>query len=111
MMEVHTNQPGVQLYTGNFLDDTAFLNGNKPCYKHAGFCLETQAYPNGINQVLVSFNMVLCESQYFRIIFPYQFFPLVRNTTPRQSGNLLVNTLFILFVGNNIIFLICYKLQ
>ena len=50
-LEVHTNQPGVQLYTGNFLSEVATLKGNLPCYKHAGFCLETQAFPNAINQV------------------------------------------------------------
>lgn len=50
-LEVHTNQPGVQLYTGNFLSEAARLKGDLPCYKHAGFCLETQAFPNAINQV------------------------------------------------------------
>lgn len=50
-LEVNTNQPGVQLYTGNFLSEVANLKGNLPCYKHAGFCLETQAFPNAINQV------------------------------------------------------------
>ena len=59
IMEVYTNQPGVQFYTGNFLDDSALLRSNQPCYKHAGFCLETQAYPNAINQVQQSLNATL----------------------------------------------------
>lgn len=47
IMEVFTNQPGVQFYTGNFLD---ILGGKHGAYqKHAGFCLETQAYPNSVN--------------------------------------------------------------
>ena len=40
-LEVHTNQPEVQLYTRNFLSEVATLKGNLPCYKYAGFCLET----------------------------------------------------------------------
>ena len=59
-LEVHTNQPGVQLYTGNFLSEVASLKGNLPCYKHAGFCLETQAFPNAVNQVLKSFRGYTC---------------------------------------------------
>lgn len=48
-MEVFTDLPGVQLYTGNFLCGTV---GKKelPMYKHAGFCLETQFYPDTPNR-------------------------------------------------------------
>jgi aldose 1-epimerase len=46
-MVVKTTQPGVQLYTGNFLDGTAATGGFK---KHEGFCLETQHYPDTPNQ-------------------------------------------------------------
>ncbi|MBQ3150017.1 MAG: galactose mutarotase [Clostridia bacterium] len=48
-MEVYTDLPGVQLYTGNFLNGT---QGKKelPMYKHAGFCLETQFYPDTPNR-------------------------------------------------------------
>ncbi len=49
-MEVKTNQPGVQFYTGNFL--TTNISGkNGAIYdKFHGFCLETQKFPNSINQ-------------------------------------------------------------
>ncbi len=48
-MEVHTTQPGVQLYTGNFLDGT--LRGEGKAYeRHAALCLETQHFPNSPNQ-------------------------------------------------------------
>ena len=45
-MEMYTTQPGVQLYTGNFLanDGVPGKNG-KPHTKHQGFCLETQHFP------------------------------------------------------------------
>lgn len=44
-MQVFTDLPGVQLYTGNFLSGAVGKNG-LPMYKHAGFCLETQYYPD-----------------------------------------------------------------
>jgi aldose 1-epimerase len=46
---VSTTEPGVQFYGGNFLDGVAGKGGKK--YNHrSGFCLETQHYPNSINQ-------------------------------------------------------------
>lgn len=47
-MTVSTNSPGMQLYTGNFIDGT--VTGKGVTYqKHSGFCLETQLFPDGIN--------------------------------------------------------------
>ncbi len=49
VMEVLTTQPGVQFYTGNFLDGS--LKGLGGTYKqHYGFCLETQHFPDSVNQ-------------------------------------------------------------
>ena len=45
-MEVYTTQPGIQFYTGNFLDGTA-ENGH--FQRNEGFCLETQHYPDSPN--------------------------------------------------------------
>ncbi len=48
-MEVLTNQPGVQFYTGNFLEDT--LGKNNAIYNNrSAFCLETQHFPDSPNQ-------------------------------------------------------------
>ena len=47
VMEVRTSEPGVQLYTGNFLDGSA---GNGGFNKHGAFCLETQHFPDSPNQ-------------------------------------------------------------
>lgn len=47
VMEIYTTEPGVQFYTGNFLDGTAASGGYQ---KHGGFCLETQHFPNSPNQ-------------------------------------------------------------
>lgn len=49
VMEVYTTQPGVQLYTGNFLDGVTGKEG-KAYQRRYGFCLETQHYPNSPNQ-------------------------------------------------------------
>ncbi len=48
-MEVLTDLPGVQLYTGNFLDGTVIGKGSKPITKRSAFCLETQVYPDSPN--------------------------------------------------------------
>lgn len=47
---VMTTQPGVQFYTGNFLDGTITGKGGKVYEKHYGFCLETQHFPDSPNQ-------------------------------------------------------------
>ncbi len=49
-MEVFTSEPGVQFYTGNFLDGTEIGKNNKVYKKHYGFCLETQHFPDSPNQ-------------------------------------------------------------
>ena len=48
VMEVHTTEPAVQLYTANHLDGTPAAGGNA-YQKHAGFCLEAQHYPDSPN--------------------------------------------------------------
>lgn len=49
-LEVVTTEPGVQLYTGNSLTEKEVGKGNIPYRKHAGFCLETQHFPDSVNQ-------------------------------------------------------------
>lgn len=49
-MEVFSDEPGIQLYTGNFLDGTLpSKQGGTYAYR-TGFCLETQHYPDSPNQ-------------------------------------------------------------
>jgi aldose 1-epimerase len=50
VMEVFTTEPGVQLYTGNFLDGTLTGVGGRVYARHSGFCLETQHFPDAVNQ-------------------------------------------------------------
>jgi aldose 1-epimerase len=49
-LEVHTTEPGMQFYSGNFLDGTLKGHGGKVYQQYAGFCLETQHFPDSINQ-------------------------------------------------------------
>jgi aldose 1-epimerase len=50
VMDVLTTEPGVQLYTGNFLDGNVSGKAGVAYQKHFGFCLETQHFPDSINQ-------------------------------------------------------------
>lgn len=49
VLEIYTDQPGIQLYTGNFLDGTVKGKGGVAYNKHFGFCLETQHFPDSPN--------------------------------------------------------------
>lgn len=50
MMEVLTSEPGVQFYSGNFLDGTLRGKGGIVYQKRSGFCLETQHFPDSPNR-------------------------------------------------------------
>jgi aldose 1-epimerase len=45
-LDIHTTEPGLQLYTGNFLDGTIEGKSGRPYARHAGVCLETQHFPD-----------------------------------------------------------------
>jgi aldose 1-epimerase len=50
-MEVFTTQPGIQFYSGNFLNGTlTHTRDGKKYIQHSGLCLETQHYPDSPNQ-------------------------------------------------------------
>ncbi len=49
-LEMFTNEPGVQMYTGNFLDGTVPGKKGVAHNQHAGMCLETQKYPDTPNK-------------------------------------------------------------
>jgi len=50
IMDVLTTEPGVQFYSGNFLNGILMGKNNVAYNKHWGFCLETQHYPDSPNQ-------------------------------------------------------------
>ncbi len=49
-MDVLTTEPGIQMYSGNFLDGTLVGKSGKPYIHRSGFCLETQHYPDSPNK-------------------------------------------------------------
>jgi len=49
VMEVYTNEPGLQFYGGNFQDGKTFGKSGKPYIYRGAFCLETQHFPDSPN--------------------------------------------------------------
>jgi len=49
-LQVFTTEPGLQFYTGNFLDGTIKTSDGKAINKNTALCLETQHFPNSPNQ-------------------------------------------------------------
>jgi aldose 1-epimerase len=72
VMEVLTTEPGVQLYTGNYLDGSDVGKGGKPYRHRYGFCLETQHYPDSPNRPAFP-STVLRKGGRFRSTTVYKF--------------------------------------
>lgn len=49
-MDIYTNQPSVQVYNGYFMDGTDIGKNATPYYASAGIAIETQGYPDALNQ-------------------------------------------------------------
>jgi len=71
-MQVSSNQPGVQLYSGNFLDGSLSGKGRR-FTRHAAACLETQAFPNAINVPAWRDQVVLEPGQTYRHVQVFRF--------------------------------------
>ncbi len=50
VMELHTNQPRLQFFSGNFGELETLGKGGVVYKRHQGLCLETQHFPNSVNQ-------------------------------------------------------------
>ncbi|MCD6332677.1 MAG: galactose mutarotase [Bacteroidales bacterium] len=72
VMEVLTTEPGVQFYTGNFLDGALTGKGGVSYSKHLGFCLETQHFPDSPNHPEFP-DTVLQPGQTYRHTTVYRF--------------------------------------
>jgi len=72
VMEVFTTEPGIQLYTGNNLDGSITGLGGVIYPRHSGFCLETQHFPDSINQPNFP-SVVLRPGETFASTTVYQF--------------------------------------
>ncbi|HQL32542.1 MAG: galactose mutarotase [Treponema sp.] len=62
-LTVYSTQPGVQFYTGNFLDS---IPGKDGCYygKRSGFCLETQHFPDSPNRPEFPLSILIPDQRY-----------------------------------------------
>ncbi len=72
-MEVYTTEPGVQFYSGNFLDGTNVGKGGAVYEKRNGLCLETQHYPDSPNKPQFP-SVVLNPNEKYYSKTTYRFF-------------------------------------
>jgi aldose 1-epimerase len=72
VMEMHTDEPGVQFYTGNFLDGSLTGIGGEAYRKHAGFCLEAGSFPDAVNRPSFP-SIILRPGQTYRQKTEYRF--------------------------------------
>ena len=71
-MDVYTDQPGVQLYTGNFLNGSISSKKGLKYEKRSGFCLETQHFPDSPNKAFFP-NVYLNPGEKFQSRTVYRF--------------------------------------
>ena len=72
VMTLSADQPGVQFYTGNFLNGSA--KGKGTAYaQYSGFCLETQKFPNSINIPAWRDQVILTPGQTYRHVMIHKF--------------------------------------
>jgi aldose 1-epimerase len=72
VMEALTTEPGVQLYTANFLDGSLTGKRGVVYRQHSAFCLETQHYPDSVNQPKFP-STILRPGQTYRHTTVYRF--------------------------------------
>ncbi|AMR29885.1 galactose mutarotase [Hymenobacter psoromatis] len=71
-MQVYTDQPGVQFYSGNFLKGNLKGKGGVAYPQHYGFCLETQHFPDSPNEPAFP-STVLRPGATFHSVTEYRF--------------------------------------
>ena len=72
VMEVFTNEPGLQFYGGNFLDGTIIGKERKPYEHRAGFCLESQHFPDSPNKQHFPSTILTPAQKYYSVCI-YKF--------------------------------------
>ena len=84
VMEVSTTEPGVQFYSGNFLDGTITGKGGHVYERRTGFCLETQHYPDAPNRPSFP-STVLRPGETYHEVTIHRFG--IETTMPFSMGN------------------------
>jgi aldose 1-epimerase len=72
VLEMLTTEPGVQLYTGNFLDGKTKGKGGAAYGRYGAFCLEAQHYPDSVNHPNFP-SMILRPGETYRQTTVYKF--------------------------------------
>ncbi len=72
VMEVSTTEPGIQFYSGNFLDGSQKGHGGVVYRKHYGFCLEAQHFPDSVHHANFP-SVILRPGQTYRQTTVYRF--------------------------------------
>ena len=72
LMEVYTTEPGIQLYTGNFIDGIDIGKNNTIYRSRSGLCLETQHFPNSCNEPTFP-SIILRPNQEYKSTTIYKF--------------------------------------
>ena len=78
VLEIETTEPGVQFYTGNFLDGSIVGTSGRPYVKRGAFCLETQHFPDSPNRPEFP-STTLRPGETFRSVTTFRF------TTDREQ--------------------------
>ena len=72
VLEAFTTEPGIQFYSGNFLDGSFTGKGGVVYRKHGGFCLEAQHFPDSMNHPTFP-NTILRPGETYRQTTVYRF--------------------------------------
>ena len=72
-MEVHTTEPGMQFYSGNFFDGSTVGKGGQVYHKHDAFCLETQHFPDSPNRLHFP-SVILQPGEAYHHVCVYKFY-------------------------------------
>ena len=72
-LEVYTNEPGIQVYTGNFLDGSVTGKNGIVYNKQAGICLESQKYPDSPNKQWAESNAYLNPGETYTSYCKFKF--------------------------------------
>jgi aldose 1-epimerase len=70
-LEVFTTEPGLQFYSGNFLDGTIKTSAGKAIQQHAALCLETQHFPDAPNKPAFP-NTILKPGEKYHTVTKYK---------------------------------------
>ena len=75
VMKLYTNQPGVQFFSGNFGELETLGKGDVVYQRHQGLCLETQHFPDSVNQPNFP-SVILRPGQTYRHIMVHKFYAI-----------------------------------